>query len=199
MAQKLAKTPDELFGTKKARIMPGAYVDNVAGTTKMGVHQKNSNYLPTGGRKIDVPFYGAAKTKAQFVADKHNVPTAYREEPYFGPTRTSLYPGEYGVELPSKWKYKTPTEQADSMLPDELEMFIDELYDNKLRDGDAEYDLDNGRHAYFERAPFGSGTDFNITITNGDDVEDEWGEWFPIKKAREASKADLIKRIRGIK
>ena len=96
-------------------------------------------------------------------------------------------------------QFKTPVAQAKSMLPDELEMFIDDLYDNKLPDGEAEYDLEDGRYAYFSKAPGGSGHDFTVSITKGDDILDEWGDWYPIKKARETSKADLIKRIRGIK
>ena len=97
------------------------------------------------------------------------------------------------------WNNRKKVAQAESMLPDELEMFIDELYDERLPYGEAEYDLDDDRHAYFEKAPFGSGSDFNVTITKGDDILDEWGDWYPIKKARNDAKASLIKRLRGIK
>ena len=95
--------------------------------------------------------------------------------------------------------FKNPNSQADSMIPDELEMFVDDLYENKINEYNSELDLDDDRHAYFEKAPYGSGHDFQVTITKGDDILDEWGDWYPIKRARQQAKAELIKRLRGIK
>lgn len=110
MAQRLAKTPYDLF--KGAEIKPDAAVDNQVGDVRVNVKTlpgypyPATQQLPYGGRKVKEPFYGSAKSKAQAVANKYEKPTFYREEDYFGPTRTSRYPGQKGIKLPDQWKYK---------------------------------------------------------------------------------------------
>ena len=105
----------ELFGTNRAAIKPIAFADNKKQENRIGTKIYGPGYLPTGGKKTSVPYLGSAKMKAQYLANQYGGPAAYREEDYFGPTRTSLYPGQTGTVLPEQWRYK-PAKNPDELF-----------------------------------------------------------------------------------
>lgn len=102
--------------------------------------------------------------------------------------------------------YKSPLEQAKVLTPqyspvnndDELASFLDDLYENKLKE-DKELDLGNGRIAYYSKASDPYNADYEVDIVEGDNVVDNWTDFYPKKKAREESKLAEIRRLRGIK
>jgi len=119
MAQLTSKTP--LDG--KLWIKPKLLADSATNTYTLNPKAEGPNYVPYGGRRIkNRRYYGDnAEWKGQMFANQYNRPTYYRGESYFGPTRTSLYPGKSGIKLPEQWKYKpekTGSALADSMMKD---------------------------------------------------------------------------------
>ncbi len=91
---------------------------------------------------------------------------------------------------------KTIQPIVNNLEDSELSDFLDELYDEKL-DYEKEFDLGNGKTAMFSPSMDKYNSDFDISVLEGDNELDSWGEWYPIKRAREQSKADLIKKLRG--
>ena len=91
---------------------------------------------------------------------------------------------------------KNPTPLITNLEDDELSSFIDEIYDNKI-DYDQEFDLGNGKTAIFSPSMDKYSSDFDVSIIEGDNEIDAWGDWYPIKRARPEAKASLIKRLRG--